>query len=116
MLSAAFYAIEMANASDAAPALFQAGMYHGFTGKDLRDEWTACFKPDPELTAIIQQSIDAIKDKDYKGAVAIVEGAEQTILTDANDCLFDPKYAAVKQAYSDQAAVLKKAHSDPNWQ
>ena len=116
MLTAAFYAMQVANeATDAAPALFQAGMYNGFTGKDLRAEWTACFTPDPELTDIIQQSIDAIKKKDYKGAATIIEGAEQTILTDADACLFDPKYAAVKQAYADQAAILKKAKDDDDW-
>ena len=69
MLSAATYAIWLADnppyptcqVPDTFAATFQAGVYNGFTGNDLRSEFEACFVPDQHIADEANDFVQAME-------------------------------------------------------
>lgn len=118
MLTAAAYAIYIAENSvpATAPATFQAGVYNGFTGKDIRAEMAACFIPDQKLADETGALITALKAKDFGTIKTIVTSFEAEALVDAAPCMNDPKYVAVHDAYMGQQDLVEAAMADPDWQ
>ena len=118
MLAAAAYAINIAEngVPATAPALFIAGVYNGFSGKDLRAPITACFAPDQKLADDVDVMLAAIKAKDFGSIKAIAEGDEAIAIADADACINDPQYQAVSDAYDFQSGIVTKAMADPDWQ
>ena len=118
MLSAAAFAIAMAENSvpATAPATFQAGVYNGFTGLDVRAEIEACFTPDQKIADDTGALIEAIKTKSFGDIKSIVTADEPLAIKDAAPCMSDPKYVTVKNAYEAQQDLVKAAMADPDWQ
>ena len=98
-----------------APAQFQAGVYNGFTGQDLREQILGCFKPDQDLADDTNGLIKAIEDKNFSAIKDLVEGDEDEALVDVDDCLNDPDYTDVANAYMYQILLVEKAMADPDW-
>ena len=103
MLSAAAYAIWLADqpcaVPDTAPATFQAGVYNGFTGKDLRAQWEACFAPDQDIANDVYKMGQALEQKDWGTAKSIILAHKDKLPDDMRKCTDDPQYAAVDEAY-----------------
>ena len=117
MLSAAAYAIYTAENSvpATAPALFQAGVFNGFTGGDIRADILACFIPDQKLADETDAFIAAIKDKDFDNIKSIVAAFEPQALVDAAPCMSNPAYKSVSDAYYGQQDLVVAAMADPDW-
>merc|ERR1712051_495645 len=90
-------------------------MGNGFTGKDLRAEFEACFTPDQKLADETGALIAALEAKDVATIKSIVTSFEQEALDDESPCKVAP-YTAVDDAYYDQQDLVEAAMADPDWQ
>ena len=117
MIEAAFDAIMMANGTvpATAPATFQAGVYNGFTGKDLRSQWEACFPADQKLADATDGLIKAVEAKDLDALKALYTEFHDQVEGDIAPCEAGD-YPEVDDAYHDQGDLVSAAKSDPNWQ
>lgn len=75
----------------------------------------ACFKPDQDLADDTNGLIKAIEAKDFSSIKKLVEGDEAEAIEDADDCLWDPEYSDVADAYNYQIELVETAMADPNW-
>mmetsp|Transcript_7270 Transcript_7270/g.10221 ORF Transcript_7270/g.10221 Transcript_7270/m.10221 type:complete len:176 (+) Transcript_7270:44-571(+) len=119
MLAAAVFAIyEAENAVPAtAPADFTAGVINGFNSDiDVHALMMECFTPDQEMADETDALIQALKDKKFDEVKDIVMKFEPKAIADTSKCMTDPKYADIKAAYENQAALVEKVKNDPDWQ
>ena len=120
MLQAAVYAMWAADQTCQVPAsadsTFQAGVYNGFTGKDLRAQWEACFAPDQALADDVYAMGKAIESKDWGNVKKIILAHKDSAIQDAKKCTDDAQYIEVNKAYQAQEALAKKMLADPDWQ
>ena len=119
MLSAAAYAIWLADQPCQVPAsidaTFQAGVYNGFTGKDLRAQWEACFAPDQDIANDVYNMAQALKEKDWGSVKNLIMAHKDKLPDDMRKCTDDPQYAEVDKAYIAQGELAKKLKADPDW-
>ena len=116
MLAAAAFAMENSTVPATAPADFQAGLFNGYNGADLRTAVNACFKPDQKMADDTDAFIAAIKAKEWSTVMGTIKGDEAMALDDADACVNDPQYVDVHDAYYLQQDQVEAAHADPDWQ
>ena len=119
MLNAATYAMFLAEENTipaTATADFQAGVFFGFDGTDVRTLINECFKPDQKLADETDAFIAAIKAKEWSTVMDTIKGDEAEAQDDAMVCTTDPKYIDVSDAYDNQVHTVERAMDDPDWQ
>ena len=109
MLAAAAYAMNLAEENTipaSATADFQAGVFFGFDGTDVRTLINECFKPDQKIADDTDAFIAAIKAKDWANVKGIFAADRPQALDDASPCTTDPKYIDVSDAYDNQVHTV----------
>ena len=112
MLAAAAYAMNLAEENTipaSATADFQAGVFFGFDGTDVRTLINECFKPDQKLADETDAFIAAIKAKEWSTVMDTIKGDEAEAQDDAMVCTTDPKYIDVSDAYDNQVNTVERA-------
>ena len=116
MLAAFAFAAENSGVPATAPADFQAGVFMGYNGTDLRTAMNACFLPDQKIADDTDAFIAAIEAHDWSTVMGTIKGDEPAALEDADKCINDPAYVDVYDAYHAQQDNVEAAMADPDWQ
>ena len=114
MLGLAAFAIQNASVPAIAPADFQAGVFKGYYGQDVKADMESCFGEDQHMADSIDDFITAIKAKDWTTVESTIKEFTPEVKPHVDNC--DDTSPIINSMYHNQEATVEAAKNDPDWQ